>query len=45
MRYIKMLALIIIGRIAVGLNVLALIGGIVLFAIDTIREVREEWKD
>ena len=37
-----MLALIIIGRIAVVLNVLALIVGIVLWAIDTVREFREE---
>jgi hypothetical protein len=45
MRYIKMLALIIVGRIAFGLTILTLIGGIILYAIDTIKEVREEWKD
>lgn len=45
MRYIKMSALIIIGRIAFSLTILTLIGGIILYAIDTIKEVREEWKD
>ena len=37
--------LVIIGRIAFGLALLTLFVGIVWFAIDTIKEIREERKD
>jgi len=37
--------LVIIGRIAFGLALLTLFVGIIWFAIDTIKEIREERKD
>ena len=37
--------LVIIGRIAFGLALLILFVGVIWFAIDTIKEIREERKD